>query len=223
MSRDRFAIIWRKGIPKKLAAMAKHKYTVSQKDELTFCAWQDTKTVLVLSNFHAPTATGTVKRRHGGTIQTEVTVPACLTDYQRHMKGVDLLYQMLTTTQADAKTQLSLPRTPRIILLAKQWMLALEGKVFITPTNLQMDFTSALAVLFGSYYAFNIEYQPEAASTLDFIQRFLVRINPEFSKCTAKFQMSKKTNKMVQRKQVALNPHVAGFIRDFTKFDWQNF
>ena len=57
------------------------------------------------------------------------------------------------------------------ILSAKQWMLALEGKVFITPTNLQMDFTSALAVLFGSYYAFNIEYQPEAASTLDFIQR----------------------------------------------------
>jgi hypothetical protein len=50
-------------------------------------------------------------------------------------------------------------------------MLALEGKVFITPTNLQMDFTSALAVLFGSHYAFNIEYQPEAASTLDFIQR----------------------------------------------------
>ena len=85
----------RKGIPKKLAAMAKHKYTVSQKDELTFCAWQDTKTVLVLSNFHAPTATGTVKRRHGGTIQTEVTVPACLADYQRHMKGIDLLDQMV--------------------------------------------------------------------------------------------------------------------------------
>ncbi|CAL8301249.1 unnamed protein product [Gadus morhua 'NCC'] len=92
-------------------------------------------------------------------------------------------------------------RHREIPLSAKQWMLALEGKVFITPTNLQMDFTSALAVLFGSYYAFNIEYQPEAASTLDFIQRFLVRINPEFSKCTPKFQMSKKMNKMVQREQ----------------------
>ncbi|CAL8236235.1 unnamed protein product [Boreogadus saida] len=53
--------------------------------------------------------------------------------------------------------------------------------------------------------------------------KFLVRINPEFSKCTAKFQTSKKTNKMVQRKQVSLNPHVAAFIRDFTEFDWQNF
>ncbi|CAL8344529.1 unnamed protein product [Arctogadus glacialis] len=52
---------------------------------------------------------------------------------------------------------------------------------------------------------------------------FLARINPEFSKCTAKFQTSKKTNKMVQRKQVPLNPHVAAFIRDFTEFDWQNF
>ncbi|CAL8255502.1 unnamed protein product [Gadus morhua 'NCC'] len=95
----------RKGIPKKLAAMAKHKYTVSQKDELTFCAWQDTKTVLVLSNFHAPTATGTVKRRHGGTIQTEVTVPACLADYQRHMKGIDLLDQMCATAPVAASAQ----------------------------------------------------------------------------------------------------------------------
>ncbi|XP_063757603.1 piggyBac transposable element-derived protein 4-like [Eleginops maclovinus] len=85
----------RKGIPTKLAAMARHQYTVRQKDDLTFCAWQDTKAVLVLSNHHAPTATGTVKRRQGGDVQTEVTVPACLSDYQRNMKGVDLLDQMV--------------------------------------------------------------------------------------------------------------------------------
>jgi len=57
------------------------------------------------------------------------------------------------------------------ILVPKKWMLALEGKVVIESSHLQLDFTSALAVLFGSFYVFNIEYQEEAASTLEFIQR----------------------------------------------------
>ncbi|CAM4278654.1 unnamed protein product [Leuciscus chuanchicus] len=87
----------------------------------------------------------------------------------------------VTTTQADAETQLSLPSTPRIVLMGdfilvpKKWMLTLEGegKVVIESSHLQLDFTSALAVLFGSFYVFNIEYQEEAASTLEFIQRII--------------------------------------------------
>uniref|UniRef100_UPI003AAB2257 uncharacterized protein n=1 Tax=Centroberyx gerrardi TaxID=166262 RepID=UPI003AAB2257 len=132
----------------------------------------------------------------------------------------------VTTTQADVETQLSLPSTPRIILLGdsilapKKRMLALEGKVVIEPSHLQMNLTSALAVLFGSFYVFNIEYQEEAATTLEFIQRFLVRINPENSKCTSWFQVSRKSGKTVQRKTMALNPHVASFIRDFADYDW---
>ncbi|KAK0153615.1 PiggyBac transposable element-derived protein 4 [Merluccius polli] len=85
----------RKGIPPKPQAMAKHQYQVAQKDDLTFCAWQDTKVVMVLSNYHNPSATGTVTRKKGGHAQTNVTVPACLADYQKHMKGVDLLDQMV--------------------------------------------------------------------------------------------------------------------------------
>ncbi|KAL2099439.1 hypothetical protein ACEWY4_005919 [Coilia grayii] len=84
----------RKGIPPKPQAMVKHQYQVAQKDDLTFCAWQDTKVVMVLSNYHDPSARGTVKRKQGG-VQTDVTVPACLADYQKHMKGVDLLDQMV--------------------------------------------------------------------------------------------------------------------------------
>ncbi|XP_067283842.1 uncharacterized protein [Pseudorasbora parva] len=135
----------------------------------------------------------------------------------------------VTTTQADAETQLSLPSTPRIILLGesvlvpKKWMLALEGKVVMESSDHQLDFTSALAVLFGSFYVFNIEYQEEAASTLEFIQRFLVRINPENSKCTSQFQVSRKSGKVVRRKTMALNPHIASFIRDFAEYDWQNY
>uniref|UniRef100_A0A3B3RGX0 Uncharacterized protein n=1 Tax=Paramormyrops kingsleyae TaxID=1676925 RepID=A0A3B3RGX0_9TELE len=113
------------------------------------------------------------------------------------------------------ETQLSLSNTPRIILLgdsilaSRKWMLATERKVVIEATHLQLDFTCAL-------------YQEEAATTLEFIQRFLVRINPENSKCTSRFHVSKSSGKTVQRKTMALNPHVASFIRDFTEYDWQN-
>ncbi len=49
-------------------------------------------------------------------------------------------------------------------------MLAIEGKVFFPESDLP-DMSSAFAVLFGSYYTLNIEYQVEAATTLEFIQR----------------------------------------------------
>jgi len=86
----------RKGIPARpQQAMEKHRYQVAQKDALSFCAWQDTKVVTVLSNYHDPSATGRVKRKRGGDAQADLTVPACLADYHKHMKGVDLLGQML--------------------------------------------------------------------------------------------------------------------------------
>jgi hypothetical protein len=61
----------RKGLPKsellrKKASLNKHEYRVAQMDDLTFCIWQDTKTVMVLSNHHDPTETGTVNRRKDG-------------------------------------------------------------------------------------------------------------------------------------------------------------
>ncbi|KAF4115042.1 hypothetical protein G5714_002531 [Onychostoma macrolepis] len=67
----------------------------------------------------------------------------------------------------------------------------------------------------------DIEYQVEAATTLEFVQRFLVRINPESSKCSSKVQTSRKSGKKVKRKTSYMNPRVA-FMRDFTNFDWQN-
>ncbi|XP_052459453.1 uncharacterized protein LOC128018121 [Carassius gibelio] len=129
-----------------------------------------------------------------------------------------------TTTPADAEAQLSLPVTPRIIMLgetiltAKKWMLSIEGRVVIPPGAHMADFTTALAALFACYYVFNLEYQVEASTTLEFVQRFLVRINPDSNKCTAKEQMSKTTGRVVKRKTSYMNPHVISFIRDFTEF-----
>ncbi|XP_052429411.1 uncharacterized protein LOC127970748 isoform X2 [Carassius gibelio] len=104
------------------------------------------------------------------------------------------------------------------ILTAKKWMLSIEGKVLIPPGAHMADFTTALAALFACYYVFNLEYQVEASTTLEFVQRFLVRINPDSNKCTAKEQMSKTTGRVVKRKTSYMNPHVISFIRDFTEF-----
>lgn len=55
---------------------------------------------------------------------------------------------------------------------ADKWMLSIEGRVVIPHIPPIPDFTTALAVFFASFYVFNIEYQVEAVTTLEFIQRY---------------------------------------------------
>ncbi|KAK2915632.1 hypothetical protein Q8A67_000006 [Cirrhinus molitorella] len=108
------------------------------------------------------------------------------------------------------------------VLHSKKWMLVIEGKYLFPECDLP-DVTSAFAVLFASYYVLNLEYQVEAATTLEFIQRFIVRINPENSKCSSKLQLSKRTGNLVRRKTSGLNPHISTFIQEFLDFTWQNY
>ena len=49
-------------LPKQLPPMNKGDFRVAQKNDLTYSVWQDTKPVLVLSNFHGPSQQKTVKR-----------------------------------------------------------------------------------------------------------------------------------------------------------------
>ena len=90
----------RKGLPEQIIpkkgrpALRRHDSKLAQKDELAFAHWQDTKAVCVLSNFHDPMEMGKVCRRVDGE-RREISVPACLADYQRNMKGVDLSDQMV--------------------------------------------------------------------------------------------------------------------------------
>ena len=79
----------------KQASLGKHEFKVALKDNLIFCVRQDIKAAMVLSNYHDPTEKGSVKRRKQEYKQTKVVVPACLSDYQKHMKGVDVLEQMV--------------------------------------------------------------------------------------------------------------------------------
>ncbi|KAK7474848.1 hypothetical protein BaRGS_00033920 [Batillaria attramentaria] len=81
--------------------LERHQFRVGQNDTCTFSHWQDTKPVLVMSNFHDPRAMGQVRRTTRDAAAGDnrpqrryIAVPACLADYQSHMKGVDLADQM---------------------------------------------------------------------------------------------------------------------------------
>ncbi|XP_041829977.1 uncharacterized protein LOC121635872 [Melanotaenia boesemani] len=155
---------------------------------------------------------------------------AALLVMMTHFKEAEdalLILADVTTTPADAEEHLVLPSTPRLIALgdtvwsANKWMLSIEGHVVIPHSPPMPDFTTALAVYFASFYVFNIEYQVEAVTTLEFVQRFLARINPDSTKCTAKVQTSKKSGKTVKRKTSDINPRVVSFMNAFCAFDWQ--
>ncbi|KAL2083090.1 hypothetical protein ACEWY4_020863 [Coilia grayii] len=84
-----------------------------------------------------------------------------------------ILLTDVSATAADVETTLSYPASPRLILPEQVaiggWMITLEGHVIsesITPT-----FATGLAAVFAIYYIFNLQYQHEAACTLEFIQR----------------------------------------------------
>ncbi|XP_051991258.1 uncharacterized protein LOC127650098 [Xyrauchen texanus] len=99
-----------------------------------------------------------------------------------HFKEADYTLFLLpdvTTTPADSEAQFSFPITTRLLVQgdtvwsANKWMLSIEDCAVIPHSPLMPDFTTALAVLFASFYVFNIIYQVEAATTLRFVQRDL--------------------------------------------------
>ncbi|XP_076149449.1 uncharacterized protein LOC143133585 [Alosa pseudoharengus] len=131
-------------------------------------------------------------------------------------------------TATSIENDMDLPITPRLIMLGNtlltstKWMVSMEGKVaFVLDEHL--SFTDALSVFFSSFYVFNIEYQEPACATLELIQRFFVRINPEDgTKCTTKTGVSRKTGQLVKRKALPINNRVASFVSRLTQFEWQH-
>ncbi|CAM4597495.1 unnamed protein product [Leuciscus chuanchicus] len=76
-------------------------------------------------------------------------------------------------TAADLESSLSIP--PRLILLGEtgsrfqRWMLSLEGQIVCE--GIQSTFVTGLASFFPCFSIFNLQYQEEAACTLEFIPR----------------------------------------------------
>ncbi|KAL4008055.1 hypothetical protein ACER0C_001907 [Sarotherodon galilaeus] len=123
-----------------------------------------------------------------------------------------ILFANANATAAELQTTLQLPATPRLILLAKslessicRWMISLEGHIICE--GIQPTFLSGLAAVFSIYYIFNLQYQDDAACTLEFIQRRLIGINPDRGTKgpQGKF-LSKETGMFTQEKTSPVNP-----------------
>lgn len=56
------------------------------------------------------------------------------------------------------------------LMSAARWMVSIEGKIFYEPEQLH-NFPYALAVFWGSFFVFNLDYQESASMTLEMIQR----------------------------------------------------
>ncbi|KAI4822493.1 hypothetical protein KUCAC02_008038 [Chaenocephalus aceratus] len=105
------------------------------------------------------------------------------------------------------------------VTTGRRWMITLEGRVIsegITPT-----FLTGLAAVFAIYYVFNLQYQEEAACTLEFIQRRFLGINPERgTKAIRGKVVSKKTAVIVQKKSATVNTHVSTLLKNLLDFEW---
>ncbi|XP_025766361.1 uncharacterized protein LOC112847940 isoform X1 [Oreochromis niloticus] len=109
-----------------------------------------------------------------------------------------------TSTRMSLEAESNLPIAPRLIMLGQSsmtatcWMVSAEGRV-IVELDKENTFADAMSVFFGSFYVLNLEYQESACATLELIQRFFVRINPEEgTKCTSKVGTSRKTGTAVK-------------------------
>ncbi|XP_026059551.1 uncharacterized protein LOC113044133 [Carassius auratus] len=137
-----------------------------------------------------------------------------------------ILQENMSATPADLEKMGNLPVSPRLILLGdnpgqwmKQWMISLEGRIICE--GVQPTFISGLAALFSSYYIFNLQYQEEAASTLEFLQRRFVGINPEKGTKAARGKvMSKKSGKTVQKKTITVSNKVSNLLKRLMDFEW---
>uniref|UniRef100_A0A8C5PWW2 Uncharacterized protein n=1 Tax=Leptobrachium leishanense TaxID=445787 RepID=A0A8C5PWW2_9ANUR len=105
--------------------------------------------------------------------------------------------------------------TPTIIVCgqscysARRFMLCVDRTILLD--NI-LSFISAICLMFGSYYCFNIHYPSELASTLEFLQRCFFSINPE------KGTKVEKTNKARHQ----LNPRVLTLIQELSDHEWRD-
>ncbi|KAK2916622.1 hypothetical protein Q8A67_000996 [Cirrhinus molitorella] len=106
-------------------------------------------------------------------------------------------------TAVDVNTA-ELPSTPCLIMQGDMmkpsgWLLSIEGHVVMGPHPF---FLHGVAAFFSSYYVFNLEYPAAGSSTLEFIQRCFLGINPERGSKT--------------KKRTTMNPHKLCSLSIFT-------
>ncbi|KAG5848675.1 hypothetical protein ANANG_G00101340 [Anguilla anguilla] len=112
-------------------------------------------------------------------------VTQLLMAYFKKKSDALLIQADVSATPADIERTLSLPDSPRLIVLgntlmtAEKWMLSIEGQVVCKAQSSSATFVSGMAAVFASFYNFNLQYQEETVCMLEFIQRTFLGINPE--------------------------------------------
>ncbi|XP_032365428.1 uncharacterized protein LOC116680827 [Etheostoma spectabile] len=154
-----------------------------------------------------------------------VTAPNIIQLVMAHFKEpLDALIIEADVSSTPAMIQtVSLPESPRLIVLGPTLLTDQRGCVSVEGQVVSEggSFVLGLAVLLSTYYNFNLQYQDQAACSLEFIQRICMGINPERgSKAHSGPTPSRKTGKMVQKKPSTVNPHVCTLIRKLNDFKW---
>ncbi|GAA6082054.1 uncharacterized protein LOC113045763 [Tachysurus ichikawai] len=144
--------------------------------------------------------------------------------FDERIEGL-ILCADISPTAADVEHTLTRRASPRLILLVAGdevtlggWMINIENNIICEAIH--QSFIRGLAAVFTTYYVFNLQYQEEAARTLEFVQRCLIGVNPERGTKASRVKVSKKTGKLVQKKAATVNPHVATLIKNLMDFEW---
>ncbi|XP_073723452.1 uncharacterized protein [Misgurnus anguillicaudatus] len=167
----------------------------------------------------------TVLSQADNTEMAHLLIRLLMSHFQEHEDGL-VLHADVAASASDVEKTLSLPASPRLILLGMEgqanpvrWMISLEGRIICE--CVQSTFLTAVATVFAVYYVFNLQYQEEASCTLEFLQRRFIRINPERGSKTCKGKvLSKKTGKVVNKKSATVNPKVASLLKNLMDFEW---
>ncbi|XP_044218597.1 uncharacterized protein LOC122989651 [Thunnus albacares] len=130
-------------------------------------------------------------------------------------KEESMFFHVEDTCLAEEVQLEQVPLTPTVIVCGQscysstRYMLSLDRNLINTNIS---SFISALCLMFGSYFCFNIHYPSELASTLEFLQRCFFSINPE--------KGTKVENKNSKRR-LNLNPRVLTLIQDLSDHEWR--
>nr|XP_054772971.1 uncharacterized protein LOC129281009 [Lytechinus pictus] len=130
-------------------------------------------------------------------------------------EGNDSLFLIrdVTDTAEDMEKEGDASDSPKLIIQGdpfdsakSQWMVMVESRVIGHSSSTTEGFLCGVAYLFATYYNLNLEYPSTAAATLEFIQRCLLGISPDGSKCHAS--------------KSHCNAKVVSFVRRFADFQW---
>ncbi|XP_056455373.1 uncharacterized protein LOC130389569 [Gadus chalcogrammus] len=126
-----------------------------------------------------------------------------------------MFYKVDQTTLPSEVDCAGLPSTPCIVvcgnstLAAENFMLSVDQNIVNGHIRI---FSDAVMLMFGSYYCMNISYPAAQASTLEFLQRCLFKINPD---------KGSKVDRNATKRKLAVNPKVLTLITRIADYEWR--